>query len=180
MAKKEKVTSNPPKRLTGEKVTGTQTPIRFFVKKETEEEFSDGKGKDVVSIPVKINPSGGQGKGNMTESKFKLLDTFADAGERAINLRRELDVKVYGPMGLKGSSQVVERMRYLTIVLGTTAVQQLAKAFSQAFVEVSLVHDPSMDLVKRSNMTQHESQIALWMSQPRSTVWNGLTRQCPR
>ena len=176
MARKEKKSaSQTPKRLTGEKVANTVTPLRFFVPAPEDTVELDVKSTKVVSIPVKINPGGGQGKANMMEAKFQVLDTFADAGERVIELRRELDVKVYSPMGLKGKDQVVERMRYLTIVLGTTAVQQLAKSFSQACMEDSLVIDPMMSKETQGTFAQDKAKIAEWIACPCSKDWDKKT-----
>ena len=74
-----------PKRKTGERVAGAVTPIRFHQAKKVEEEDSTQK----VEIPVKIDPSGSSKASNTTKERFIRLDTFADAGESVIELRRE-------------------------------------------------------------------------------------------
>ena len=136
--KKSSTSKTTIRRLTGEKVPDTITPIRFYKKdaKKARQEKEEGEVYDEVDIPVKIDPNGTNDRSNTTKVTFSKLDSFADAGEAVIELRRELNVKIYKPMGLIGPEKMVSRVRYLTMILGTTAVQQMSKAITEAFKNV--------------------------------------------
>ena len=132
---------------------------------------------DEVDIPVKIDPSGTTDRSNTTKVTFTKLDSFADAEEVVIELRRELNVKIYKPMGLIGPEKMVSCMRYLTMTLGTTAVQQMSKAVSEAFKNVSKKTDPTMSPEDRELMSVNEKSICDWLAKPRHnpSAWDMLT-----
>ena len=146
MAKAEESTSTSrnsmsaaiPKRRAGERITGTYSPIRFFKapgKKPVYHETEEGElTLEEVKIPVKIDPNGGYERANTTKEMFKRLLTFADAGEEVVELKRDLSVKLYCPMGLHKVGRLVSRLRYLSMTLGTTAKQQLSKAVKTTFL----------------------------------------------
>ena len=121
------VTATIPKRRAGERITGTVSPIRFFKAAGKKVNFSDKEEGELnleeVEIPVKIDPNGGYERSNTTKETFKRLATFADAGEEVVELRRDLSVKLYWPMGLHETGRLVSRLRYLSMTLGTTARQ---------------------------------------------------------
>ena len=122
------ITITIPKKRQGERVSGVVTPIRFATKaRKVKEAREDGGYLEEVEIPVKIDPNGGYERSNTTKESFRRLLTFADAGEEVVELRRDLDVKLYKPMGLMGPTRLVSRLRYLSMALGTTAKQQLSK-----------------------------------------------------
>ena len=169
------------RRLTGEKVPDTITPIRFYKKeaKKARQEKEEGEMYDEVDIPVKIDPSGTNDRSNTTKVTFVKLDSFADAGEAVIELRRELNVKIYKPMGLIGPAKMVSRMRYLTMTLGTTAVQQMSKAVSEAFKNVSKKVDVTMEQKDRERMSRNEKDICDWLAKPRLNpdAWDLLSSE---
>ena len=139
------VTMTIPKKRQGEKVAGVYSPIRFVTKpKKAKDEKEEGSYLEEVEIPVKIDPSGGYERANTTKEIFRRLLTFADAGEEFIELRRDLDVKLYKPMGLQGPDKTVSRVRYLSMTLGTTAKQQLSKAVEISFEYVARAKDATM------------------------------------
>ena len=165
------------RRDAGEKVPDTITPIKFYVKeakKAREEE--DGEMFDEVDIPVKIDPSGSTDRSNTTKVTFTKLQSFADAGAKVIELRRDLNVNLYKPLGLIGPTKMVSRMRYLTMTLGTTAVQQMSKAITEAFKNVSKKHDVTMTQEDREKLSVNEKGICDWLSRPRfaQVAWDAL------
>ena len=174
--KKATVSFSEPRRLAGEKMVNTITPVRFVTKAKAKTGDEKDQAK-FVGIPVKINPEEGGTKTNTTQAKIEMIDSFADAGESAIVFRRELDIKVFSPLGLQPIEKLPSSLRYMRLALGTAAIQQLAKAVSQAFVDVSFAKDPTMTLVERSNMRMDEKSIFDWLGQPRSRLWDGLTAE---
>ena len=56
------------------------------------QEKEEGEVYDEVDIPVKIDPNGTNDRSNTTKVTFIKLDSFADAGEAVIELRRELNI----------------------------------------------------------------------------------------
>ena len=134
---------------------------------------------DEVEIPVKIDPNGGYERSNTTKETFKRLSTFADAREDVVELRRDLSVKLYRPMGLHETGRLVSRLRYLSMTLGTTAKQQLSKAVKTAFLKVAEKKDRTMTAEERIKLSGNEKMIYEWLGKPRHTagLWNGLTEE---
>lgn len=162
-----------PKRRAGEKTSGAVMPIRFYNKVGTKSK--EGKEElDEVEIPVKIDPNGGFERQNTTKETFDRIITFADAGERVISLRRDINVKLYSPMGMQGPSKLVNRLRYLLMTLGTTAKQQLSRAIRTAFEVTSKKQDATMTEEEHKERSMDEKRIFKWLGQPRHALWSGL------
>ena len=132
-------------------MTGTDTPIRFHQAKETLEDQEDVQ---KVEIPVKIDPSGSSKTSNTTKEKFNRLNTFADAGSNVIELRRDLDIKLYKPLGLVSPANFMYHLRYLAMLLGTTARQQLSKATKEAYLKVCETQDATITKAEREKMAE--------------------------
>ena len=68
-------------------------------------------------------------------------------------------------------------MRYLTMTLGTTAVQQMSKAVSEAFKNISKKTDATMTHEERERTSVNEKGICDWLAQPRhnALAWRALT-----
>ena len=162
-------------------MSGCNSPIRFYrsaseLKKSQEEKEEAGSSNLYeVDIPVKIDPTGGNERANTTKEKFHRLLTFADAGEELVELRRDLEIKLYSPMGQVGPTKLVGRLRYLSMVLGTTARQQLSKAVRQSFVNVSTDLDATMTDNEREDNSKDEKKIYGWLAKPRQSLWQGLS-----
>ena len=165
------------KRFTGERVADTKTPIRFYKAKKSALMVEDGEETpETVSIQVKIDPAKDEAKSNMTKATFNVLEDFSESGEKLIELRRDLDVKVYKGKGIQtGHQHVPARFQLLSVVCGTNAVQQLTKAIKNAFVTVSSEVDPDLDLVERSNIANDQTRIHAWLEKPRTKGWADLT-----
>ena len=161
-------------RRAGEKVGDVQTPIRFYTK---DRRASKDDEEDTVEIPVKIDPTGNNDRSNTTKVAFPRLSSFADAGEKVIELRRDMNVKLYRPMGLVESSKMITRLRYLTMTLGTTAVQQISTAIIEAFKSVSKAMDATMTNEQREEISRNEISTCNWLSKPRHIGWNSLPEE---
>ena len=136
-----------PKRRTGEKVAGAVTPIYFH---QTKVQVEGDESTQKVEIPVKIDPSGSSKACNTTKEKFNRLNTFADAVQNVIDLRRDLDIKLYKPLGLTGPENFMYRLRYQAMLLGTTTRQQLSKAAEEAFLKVCEAQDATITVAERA------------------------------
>ena len=165
------------RRRAGEKVANVTTPVRFYKNdaKKARLEKEDGEIFDEVDIPVRIDPSGGNERSNTTKVTFTKIASFAEAGEAVIELRRDLEVKIYKPMGLVGPDKFVSRLRYLFMTLGTTATQQLSKAVTESFKWVSASTDATMKDEEREDISVNDKKICEWLAKPAQALWDGLS-----